>query len=955
MPAPEVPRATYRLQLNPAFGFRAATALVPYLAKLGISHCYFSPYLKTRPGSEHGYDVTDHSTLNPELGEATDYEALCGELERHGMCQVLDIVPNHVGIMGKEGKWWLDVLENGQASHYASYFDIDWRPVTPKLKDKVLVPVLGDQYGNVLAAGSLRLDLHEPSGEFSVWYFEHRFPVDPSTYPSILQPGIERLSRTAADRTSSIELESIIRSLHGLPPHSAADDDAREVRAHETFIAKRRLADLLSRSRAVAEHVRRNVATHNGVPGRLDTFDALHRLLEQQPYRLAYWRVAADEINYRRFFDINDLAGLSTQNPEVLEATHRRVLEWVEQGKIGGLRIDHPDGLYNPRDYLEWLRAQLADRGRPNLYLVVEKILAAHEHLPRGWPVHGTTGYDFGFAVNGLFVREPAETQFDRAYRDFINERETFESLLYRCKQQILTFHLSSELTVLANLLNRLAEARLETRDFTLNAIRAALLELVAAFPVYRSYVTADHIGIQDRSHIDWAVSAARQSYGGMRDDGILDFVRRLLLVELPADADEAYRRRAAMFAAKFQQLTAPVMAKALEDTCFYRYVRLLSLNEVGGDPRRFGTTPAAFHRLNELRLQHWPHSMLGTSTHDSKRSEDVRARLNVLSEIPREWGERLAKWRRFNRTKRRRVDQRTIPSRIEEYLFYQTVVGAWPGGDRHAGLASFRERIAAYMTKALREAKVNTSWASPDERYEQLVLAFVHDALADSGRNPFVDDVDDFVRAIAVPGYLNGLSQTLLKLASPGVPDVYQGNELWDFSLVDPDNRRPVDYASRAAALAQLEAAAAVETQIPALLRELLSSIEDGRAKLYLTWRALKYRGEQAGLFERGAYVPLEVSGERSEHICAFARRLDSTIAVIVAGRWFATLPKRREQGPRWFDWGDTLVQLPPGHYRDVLTAQPLAAEAGGASVDALLGDFPAALLHGVEVSPPR
>jgi (1->4)-alpha-D-glucan 1-alpha-D-glucosylmutase len=952
--APAVPRATYRIQLNHAFTLRAAADLVPYLARLGVSHCYFSPYLKTRPGSEHGYDITDHSRLNPEIGDEADLDRLCAALADEGMGQIVDIVPNHVGIMGGEGKWWLDVLENGQASHYADYFDIDWRPITAKLRDKVLVPVLGDQYGNVLLAGDLELALDEQAGELSVLYYDHRFPVDPSAYPEVLERGLDRVARRTPDeRTATIELESIARSLRGLPPHTTQDGDDREVRRHETFIAKRRLADLCSRSATIAEHVRANVAFYNGTAGARESFEPLHQLLERQPYRLAYWRVAADEINYRRFFDINDLAGLRTQHEEVLEVTHRKVLEWAANGKVTGFRVDHPDGLYDPRGYLGWLRARATDLGRPDLYVVVEKILAPHEHLPRGWPVHGTTGYDFANSVNGVFVHSPSEREFDRVYRGFTHERETFDAQLYRCKQQILAFHLSSELTVLANLLNRIAEMRLETRDFTLNAIRSALLELVAAYPVYRSYVTPTHIGGQDRRHIEWAVAAARQSYSN-RDEGIFDFVKRLLLVELPGDAEDAYKRQAALFAAKFQQLTGPVMAKALEDTCFYRHVSLLSLNEVGGDPRRFGLTPAAFHRLNELRLQHWPHSMLGTSTHDSKRSEDVRARIDVLSEMPVEWGERIVKWRRFNRSRRRKLeDGRSVPSRHEEYLLYQTLVGSWPVYARERQMDDYRARIEAYMVKALREAKVNTSWASADARYEELVLAFVRESLAETQRNPFVEDLDQLVAAIALPGFLNSLGQTLLKLASPGVPDIYQGNELWDFSLVDPDNRRPVDYAHRAALLEALEGAAEDDARLPELLRELVNNIADGRAKLYTTWRALTFRKQRSALFERGSYEPIAAHGERAEHVVAFARRHEAERVVVAVGRWFAALPLRPGAAAPSFVWGDTTVALPAGEYRNVLSGRTLAAgDAVGVGAEELFADFPVALLHATSLA---
>lgn len=940
------PRATYRLQLTSAQNFRAAANLVPYFARLGISHCYFSPCLKTRPNSPHGYDVIDHTAVNPDLGGPDDHDALCGTLAAHGMGQILDIVPNHMGVMGADNRWWLDVLEHGRASLYADYFDIDWQPVTPELANKVLVPVLGDHYGNVLVGGDLVLELDQGKGELSVFYYGHRFPLDPATYPLVLHRTVRGLARKPlAERPPLIELESILRSLAALPAHSSADPADRRVRAHETFIAKRRLAELCATQPAIGALVESAVAAYNGIAGRRESFALLHRLLEQQPYRLAYWRVAADEINFRRFFDINDLAALRTQNQEVLEATHGLVLEWAAQGKIDGLRIDHPDGLYDPRGYLEWLRAKLAAAGRPDCYLVVEKILAAHEHLPRGWPVHGTTGYEFSFAVNGLFVYSPLERELDRAYRVLARVDDDFDSMLYRSKRQILLFHLSSELTVLANTLNRLAERRLETRDFTLNAVRATLLELIVSFPVYRTYVTPGHIGDQDRTHIDWAVSYARQSYAG-RDEGILEFVRKLLLFELPEDADDGYRERAAAFTAQFQQLTAPVMAKALEDTCFYRYVRLLSLNDVGYDPRRFGITPAAFHRLNQLRAQYWPHSMLATSTHDTKRSEDARARLNVLSELPAVWRARVTRWRRLNQRSRRGPASAVVPTPNDDYLFYQTLVGTWesPAGD--AALAEYRERIEAYMIKALREAKAETAWTNQNTDYENAMLDLVRHALRGGSR--FVADLDAFVREIAVPGYLNSLGQLLLKLTSPGVPDIYQGNELWDFSLVDPDNRRPVDFERRRRMLEQLERRSTSDR--PALLEDMATGLADGRAKLYLLWRTLERRARHPELFATGSYAPLEVRGECAEHVCAFARQHDGHAAVVAVGRWYTKLSAQIADWPRTpLAWGDTQIALPShGTYENAFTGERLVldAEPAALSTERLFARWPVALL---------
>jgi (1->4)-alpha-D-glucan 1-alpha-D-glucosylmutase len=949
------------LQLTEEHGFVSAAQLVPYLARLGISDAYFSPYLKTRPHSSHGYDVIDHSRLNPELGGEESYEQLCRTLAAHGLRQLLDIVPNHIGIMGSENRWWLDVLENGQASRFADYFDIDWHPVKPELADKILVPVLGDHYGNVLLGGELQLALDGDSGELSVYYHEHRLPLDPATYPRVLQRNLRSLAaQLAPDDADLIELESISRALKNLPPHTTDDPVARRVRSHEVSSAKRRLAELFARSETIARHMDASVAALNGEPGRHASFNELHDLLECQPYRVAYWRVAADEINYRRFFDINDLAGLKTENEEVFEATHRRLLDWVAEGRIQGFRIDHPDGLYDPRGYLDWLRAKLEEIGHADHYVVVEKILAAHEHLPEDWPVQGTTGYDFSFAVNELFVYAPAEREFDRVYTGFIREPIDFEELLYRTKRDIVTFHLASELTVLSHLLDRLAEMRLETRDFTLSSLRDALLELVASFPVYRTYLAHGDASAQDRQYVEWAVRQAERRRGA-RDEGGLAFIRGLLLGQLPGDATDEYRLEVERFCGKLQQLTAPAMAKALEDTCFYRYVRLLSLNEVGGEPTRFGLTPAAYHRLAQLRREHWPHTLIGTSTHDSKRSEDVRARINVLTEMPDVWREKLAKWRRFNSSRRRVVAEANVPSRNEEYLLYQTLVGTWPidregasldgsGEATPDALESYRERIEGYMIKALREAKVTTSWTNPNEEYEAAFLDFVRGILTQSPHGPFLEDLDEFVRRIAPAGYLNGVGQTLLKLTSPGVPDIYRGCELWDFSLVDPDNRRAVDYALRQRLLDEIERRCADPERRAAFLDDALRHLDDGRVKLYTIWRALNYRKAQPDLFAHGAYLPLDVTGPREQHLVAFARQHESETLIVVVARWFVRLTVRAHPWPEAdVDWADTRVAAPAaGTYRDLLSGETFETDRDASSLPAarLFARFPAALL---------
>jgi len=955
-----VPRATYRLQLNGEFTFAAAAELTAYLDALGVSHCYTSPYLKARPGSSHGYDIIDHRSLNPEIGSESDFERFAAALKERGMGQILDFVPNHMGVMGSDNAWWLDVLENGQTSPYAEYFDIDWRPVREELRNKVLLPVLGDHYGAVLERGDLALELNPERGELSVRYYEHRFPLDPATYPSVLGLDRERLAaRLGREDGHFLELESLIHSLEHLPPHWERESTRREERLREREVCKRRLVALCQDCPAVAEYLATNVALLNGAAGHAQSFVDLHRLLERQAWRLAFWQVAADEINYRRFFDINDLAGLRMEHREVFTATHARVLEWLASGHIDGLRIDHPDGLYDPERYYRWLAealegavgGQTETAPAPPRYVVAEKILAPYEHLPESWPVHGTTGYEFANAVTGLFVDSAGEGPLTRAYSRFVGRAVDFDELLYECKKLIIRVHLSSELTVLANLLNRIAQADWHTRDYTLNGLRDALVELVASFPVYRTYVSERGVSAEDRRYIDWAAAWAKKRSAASAA-GLVDFVRQLLTLERTGPGCEAYRELVLAFAMKFQQYTAPVTAKALEDTSFYRYHRLSALNEVGGDPRRFGVSVTAFHHGNQERLRRWPHSMLASSTHDTKRSEDVRARLVALSELGGAWDERVRRWRRMNRRLRRTVDDEPAPSRNDEYLFYQTLVGVWPlEPPDAAALADLRERLEGYLIKACREAKAQTSWSAPNVGYEEAVLEFVRGVLAADG--PFLADLAAFVAPIARLGLLTSLSQVALKLTSPGVPDIYQGAELWNFQLVDPDNRRAVDYGHRRRLLAALEARATDAGALAELARELGEGLADGRAKLYLIWRALALRREHPELFRAGDYQPLTALGARAEHLCAFARTRGGTVVVTVVGRLFVGLVGERAALPLGPEvWDDTAIEVPPGVHRfdHVLTARPVASvEDGGKPrllARELFADFPVALL---------
>ncbi|HEU4626197.1 MAG TPA: malto-oligosyltrehalose synthase [Steroidobacteraceae bacterium] len=885
-----IPRATYRLQLNGTFTFRDATALIPYLAALGISHVYCSPYFRARPGSMHGYDVVDHNALNPEIGTEADFEEFVATLRAHGMGHIVDFVPNHVGIMGAENAAWMDVLEHGQDSKFAEFFDIDWQPPTAGMAGKILVPVLGSPYGESLEKGELQLRYEPETHSLAVFYHQHRFPIDSRTYP----PG---------------PLEDVPREL-------------------------------------------------NGTPGDPRSFDKLHDLLERQSYRLAYWRVAADNINYRRFFDVNDLAALRMENPQVFATTHRLLLQLIAEGKLDGVRIDHPDGLYDPHAYFETLQSAVndgapcpADKSQLPLYLIVEKILATFERLPQSWPVHGTTGYNFTNLVSGVFVDARAKARLDRIYSAFIVDYAEWADVAFDSKVLVLGTSLAAELNVLANQLARIAEADRHTRDFTLNNLRRVLMEVIACFPVYRTYVT-DRASDEDRRFIDWAIARARRR-SPSTDEPMLEFVRARLLADV-SGVDPSMHAQVRAFAGKFQQVTAPVTAKGVEDTALYRFTRLVSLNEVGGEPETFGTSVRQFHSDAQYRARNWPHEMLTTSTHDTKRAEDVRARINVLSEMVVPWRKAIQRWSRMNRTRRRIVDDMPAPGPHAEYLLYQTLLGTWPLTplDDEA-YAKYRERIEEYMVKASREAKRRTSWANVNAEYEEALRQFIRLTLERREGNLFPGELADFARRLARFGFLNSLAQTLCKLTAPGVPDIYQGNEIWDDSLVDPDNRRPVDYDLRRRLLADVRDWTSREQ-----LQAGLDSLEDGRCKLFVTFKTLELRRGQERLFRDGAYVPLTVSGASAQHVLAFARRADDQLAIVAVPRLSARLLGWREALPLGAGvWGETRIDIPPrvhvaeaGPLRNVLTGETIELAQDDAGIQlvvaSVFSSFPVALL---------
>ncbi len=918
---PRIPIATYRLQFHREFTFREATRIVPYLHALGITDCYASSLLKAVPGSMHGYDLVDPDMLNPELGTEEEFQAFTSALKAHDMGLLLDVVPNHMGIRSTENRWWWDVLEHGPGSRYATAFDIDWSPLKRELEDKVLLPVLGEQYGAVLENQEIRLLYAD--GRFAVTYFQHTFPVAPQSWNSILSFRLNALVARMGEQNEHVqELLSILTALRNLPPRNERDPERIAERYREERIIRRRLSALVIGSETIREHLSANVDTYNGMPGDAASFDRLDALLNEQSYRLASWRVASEEINYRRFFDINELAAIRTEEARVFHESHRLIFRLLKSGLATGLRIDHVDGLYDPEHYLiqlqDWAARELAPdaAGEPaSLFVVVEKILGKDESLPCTWPVSGTTGYDFLNLVNSLFVDSARERAMDALYARFIGQRMVYDDLVYHTKKLIMRVSMSSEITVLGHQLNLLSEKDRQYRDFTLNSLTHAISEIIACFPVYRSYVTAERKDVldRDRTYIRMAVARAKRR-NPTSSSHVFDFVSDLLMRHLD-DRIKLTEAEQVRFVTKFQQTTSPVTAKGIEDTAFYIYNRLTSLNEVGGEPVQYGLSVEAFHKAIRERRAHWPHSLLTTSTHDTKRGEDVRARINVLSEIPGRWKSAIRRWAKLNRRFRTTIEERPVPDRNEEYLLYQTLLGVWPPTPMdETQYEQFIERLQNYMIKAIREAKVHTSWIHPREAYEQAVRSFVRGILSRSAPNPFLDDFLSFQGFVAGSGMGNALSQLTVKMTAPGITDCYQGAELWEFSLVDPDNRRPVDFDQRARMLAGLQGngdADGVDRRT--LVRRLVESWEDGRIKLYLLQQGLRHRREHSALYLDGDYVPLECDGLHRSKICAFARLHQEQAVVTVVPLLTADMGERAGgQAQTEERWQNTRIVVP-------------------------------------------
>ena len=905
-----IPTATYRLQFNAGFTFNDARRIVAYLAELGISDIYASPILRARKGSAHGYDVVDAAALNPELGSEDDFNALQQELSERKLGFLLDVVPNHMAT-GPENAWWMSVLENGPQSRFLSYFDIDLSPVSAngRATTKVLLPILGKPYGETVENGEIRLGFDE--GGFFFEYYEHRLPLSPDSYRTILRHCLNELPSEGV----GIELRELVEGDATVPNSKFLKDTVWRIHQQD------------ERFRAALD---RAIGVFNGDPSDPESFNALDALLDEQWYRLAYWRIASEKINYRRFFDVTELVGVRVENPEVFEARMRRIFDLIAEGKVTGLRLDHIDGLFDPVRYTRKLQFRLTNPGDApengaaplSFYVVVEKILEAGETLPKDFPVSGTTGYDFLDSVNALFVDPAGLARLTDFYREFTGIDESFDDIVYERKRQVISELFAGEMRGLGKRLSAIAMLDRNGRDFAPSELLAALTEITACMEVYRTYIRESQISASDRHSITNAIARARERAPTI-DPRMFNFLERVLLVDPPRYM-EAQRDEWLAFVMRWQQFTGRVMAKGVEDTAFYNYNRLISLNEVGGQPGRDGNFDALaeFHARNERIAADWPDTLNATSTHDTKRSEDVRARIHVISELTDDWIDAVRTWSTMNAP----AHEHGAPDPNVELLIYQTLVGMWPLDAEER--VTVQERLVQYLEKAVREAKTYTSWLTPNTMYEQGVRSFACSLLKNES---FCASFESIQRRIAFHGFLNGLSQTVLKITSPGVPDFYQGTELWDLSLVDPDNRRPVDYERRSSMLRKLKASAERDAlDVATMLRRW----GDGRAKMYVTWKTLALRNRRAESFGRGRYQPIDAG----PNVVAFRRGDDVIVAVP------RLVTHVSDQLPIGEVWKDASIAA-GGKWTNIFTGDPL--EGDSLPLSQVFAKFPVAALE--------
>ena len=951
MAHPRIPLACYRLQFNKDLTFQKASEILEYLSRLGISDIYASPLLQSRSRSQHGYDVTDPTRINAELGEEEQFQAFQTNLQKRGMGLLLDIVPNHMAA-NQENPWWMEVLENGQASAYAAYFDIDWHPPSLTVENKILLPVLGNSYGQALDNCELQLVFER--GSFLIRYYDMFFPLAPKTYRRILKHREHNLERRlGANSPSFQEYLGIVAALAALPnPESLTIDAAGERRLQVEGI-KERLRQLHDSHREVERFVKENLRIFNGRRGRAGTFRNLDRLLSEQAYVLTYWQNVNEGINYRRFFTMADLVGMRSEDPIVFEAMHQVIFRLIERRIVTGLRIDHCDGLRDPLGYLRRLQeraaAHQAKENERDFYVIVEKILSGDEKLPAEWPVQGTTGYEFLNAVNRLFVHPEGTRAVEQIYFRFLGRETLFQDMLYQKRKLVMSTLFAGEMRYLSHQLAVLAQSDRYARDLSHVELEQALNETTVCFPVYRTYIRSMEVPDDSKHHIQHAVDVAR-ALNPLMAPSCFDFVRDVLLLKDAGYLFAEQREARLGFVMRWQQFTGAIFAKTLEDTIFYVYCPLLSLNEVGGNPSPEIAPAFDFNQLATERQRRWRYGLNCTSTHDTKRGEDVRARLNVLSEIPGEWQRHLTAWGRWNAAKKVTIASRAVPDSNEEVFLYQTLIGAWPLAESE--IPQFRERLEAYAIKAIREAMVHTRWTVPNTAHERAVIRFVQAILEPGRDNFFLDDFLKFQRSVASYGMVNGLAQVLVKMTSPGVPDFYQGCDLWDLRLVDPDNRGPVDFKYRAALLSEIETRSQQDTF--QFCCDVVQNWRDGRIKLYLIWKILNLRRQHPRVFREGGFLHLKATGKREVNVISYARRKGTSWMLTIAPRWLAQAKAPFNSLRLQKFWLGTKLILPrnaPECWLNALTGETLktrfSREASSLNLTDVFRDFPVAFLR--------
>lgn len=939
----QIPLATYRIQFTAAFDFQDAKAISSYLADLGISDLYASPIFTSRQGSTHGYDVTDPQNIDPELGGEAGFEAAIEELRKYGLGWLQDIVPNHMAFHS-QNPMLVDVLENGPDSQYHNFFDIDWNHPYGGINGRVLAPFLGKFYGDCLESGELQLQYSQNG--LSINYYGLSFPLRIESYSNVLMHNLERL-RDELGRNSPdfVKFLGVLYALKYIPSGEAGRERYDQI----TFI-KRMLWELWNDSAAVRQYIEENIQVFNGEANKPETFNLLDSLLSEQFFRLSYWKVGNEELNYRRFFTVNDLICLRVEDQNVFDTIHALVLRLIQEGKVTGLRIDHIDGLYDPAQYLNRLRDHA-----PEVYINVEKILEPHEELSLNWPIQGTTGYDFMSKMNCLFCQQSSRSEFDSIYYQFISRSTPCETLVDENKRLIIGKHLAGDIDNLAHLLKQISDRHRYASDFTMYGLKRALVEILAMFPVYRTYISREGSRKADQECMKDVLRRAKENIPTFTNE--LYFIEKFLLLEFDDHLSQEDKELWLHFLMRMQQFTGPLMAKGVEDTVFYVYNRLVSLNEVGSSPCQFGISSEDFHNFNQSRSAQWPHAMNASATHDTKRGEDVRARINVLSELPQEWDSQLRNWSAINSPLKDSLPKEaayssTVPSANDEYLLYQTLLGAFPfDSAEHPQLI---ERIKEYVIKAIREGKVSSNWMRPEMAYEDAFMKFIDRILEDTEDNLFLQVFRPFQKKIQHYGILNSLSQTLLKITSPGVPDFYQGTELWDLNLVDPDNRRPVDFDLRRSYLKEIKSKskpkAKSKSNLLGYIDEILKTPEDGRIKLFLIYRALQARQSHQELFRRGGYQRLTVLGSLKSHVVAFARDLGDTRAIAIVPRFLTSLIKEGEFPLGEQVWHETRIVQPPGTssvWQDAITGQEIRGE-DTLWLKEILTHFPVALLIG-------